>query len=458
MNRILPMAAADAIVIFGATGDLAQKKLYKALLALHKSKKLPKKFQIIGIGRKNWSNADFKKFVKKTLSSFPKEFSSMLSYHQQSFEEHEGYSDLAKKFSVCNHPIFYLATSPSFFPIIAKELHDHDVARHGRVMFEKPFGRDLASAKKLNKELQAIFDEEHLYRLDHYLGKDSVQNLLILRFANTIFEKIWNRDYIDNIQITVAEDIGIGDRGPGYYDNAGALRDMIQNHLLQILSYVLMEPPASLNADAIQDEKVKALKNLSVKDAVFGQYTGNSRCKGYTDAPGIAKTSKTETYVALKCGVNNYRWQGVPLLLRTGKQLPEKIGKITITFKHVPCVLFNKDDPLADNQLVVELQPEQKISLRFNTKKPGEKLVSVPVDMDFFHGRHFIHNTSEAYEEIIYAAIHGDKSHFTRWDEVETQWKVIENLLEKPPKLCKYKAGTWGPKEADKLLEGRKWQ
>jgi len=479
--------------IFGATGDLTKRKLLTAFYSLEVEKKLKDRFRILGIARKEKTDEEYRKEAADAIRKFSrvkvkedilKKLISRIHYKRVDIKNYNDYLDLRaliEKISggKCNscERLFYLAIHYRFFGIIVNNLKKARIAsRHEqgktycRVVFEKPFGHDFKSAKNLNKVITKVFDEKQIFRIDHYLAKELVQNLIVLRFANSIFEPLWNKEYIDHIQITVAEALGVEARGD-YYDKAGAVRDVMQNHMMQLLTLVGMEAPKSISADHISDEKVKVLKSISKlnkknikKIALIGQYAkGTVKGKnivGYRDEPEVSKNSKTETYVALKLEINNKLWKGVPFYLRTGKRLQERATEIVIVYKDIPYKLFSHSKP-DKNMMVIRVQPYEGITLQFNAKVPGSKVVIDNVEMDFCHECKFGPNTPAAYERLLYDVMMGDPTLFTRWDEVEHSWKVVEPLLEglKSLKLAKYKAGSWGPEEADKLMEheGHKW-
>ncbi|RME30801.1 glucose-6-phosphate dehydrogenase [Candidatus Woesearchaeota archaeon] len=461
------MGEVRLLVIFGATGDLTKRKLLPALAQLHAQ---GAQLLVLGIGRRDLNDESFRINASDALEAYAKldrktkhSFLKTLFYHRMDYtraEEFEGLRDRIELMSL-GQPLFYLATKPGNFGAIARSLKRiHLVNSQSKVAFEKPFGTDLMSAFALNKELSAVFPEEAIYRIDHYLGKESVQNLLTLRFANSFLEPLWNYRYIDHIQITVAETLGVGTRG-GYYDEAGALRDMVQNHLFQILMYVAMEPPPNLDADAIEDEKVKVLKSLCPatlrEHVVRGQYTAGTvegkRVRGYQQEPGVKAGSRTETFVALKLRINNWRWRGMPIYVRTGKRLQQSLGEVIVQFKRVPINLFG--DELEDNLLRFRLQPVQATAFQFNTRHgPG----IAAREMEFYHSSTYSQNTPGAYVQLLTAFLNGDRSLFTRWDQVAHAWQLIDPLLRRV-KPHPYRAGTWGPEAAAKLIEqdGRRW-
>ena len=493
-ERKLPSSC--AILIFGATGDLTQRKIIPALYHLFKRGQLPKQCPIICFARREFTDQGFAKVLHDSFITFTKKkpdpvdwssFTKHLSYLRGNFDDVDAFSRLKEKLvnitgNQSQHVLYYFATAPEFFGSVVESLHKQNLAQGQsgpdpwpRLIFEKPFGHDLASAQDLNRRIGSVFDETQIFRIDHYLGKETVQNILVMRFANSIYEQLWNNRYIDNIQITSAESIGVEGRG-GYYDFAGALRDMVQNHLMQLLTYVAMEPPLSLNADDIREEKVKVLKSLlpisegeAEKCAVRAQYASGTaegkKVPGYLQEPDIPKQSKTETFAALCMHVHNWRWEGVPFFLRTGKRLARRTTEIVVTFKPAPGVLFN--DPrmgtVENNRLIIRIQPDEGIGLRFNSKRPVTELHIDPVMMDFCHSCIFSPNTPEAYERLLHDALVGDSTLFTRWDEVEHAWAFIDPIRKawdrQKKQMPTYTAGTWGPKESDDLIAstGRTW-
>lgn len=480
------------IVLFGASGDLTQRKLLPALYNLSRSGLLPAKFAIVGFARRPKDDDQFRREMLEGVRQYAREygegedlwkdFSRAIFYHCASFDDPAGYQTLARKLQevarelgLPHNRLFYLATAPGYF---SKIVHSLDAAgltrpRDGcwsRVVIEKPFGRDLASAKALNSDLHEVLAEEQIYRIDHYLGKETVQNLLALRFANGIFEPLWNQKYVDSVQITVAESIGVEGRG-GYYDKAGVLRDMVQNHMLQVLSLVAMEPPVDMSADAIRDEKVKVLRSIRRispgdvdRHVVRGQYgrgtiLGRS-VPGYTDDEGVPVDSRTATYVALRLDIQNWRWSGVPFFLRSGKRLPKRVTEVCIEFRKPPLLLFDETTActVAPNALIINVQPDEGISLRFGAKVPGPDIEVRQVKMDFRYGSSFGVPSPEAYERLLLDAMSGDSTLFTRRDEVEAAWTLMTDVLEGwqksevPP--AQYAAGSWGPVEAERLFDG----
>lgn len=495
------MAEPCTVVIFGATGDLTHRKLIPALYNLAVDGELPTGVKIIGFARREKSDAEFRAGLadinKKVSRSGHDErvwnpFIENVHYHQSEFSDLEGYKRLAEKLTEIDsarggkgNRLFYIASSPEFFDDILIKLKEAGLnqAEEGcwaRVIVEKPFGTDLATARHLNEVVNATFHEKDTYRIDHYLGKETAQNLMVLRFANAIFEPLWNSKHISHVQITCAENLGMeGGRG-GYYDTAGALRDMVQNHLLQLLSLVAMEPPTDLSADGVRDEKVKVIRSLRQWDTpekvaanvVRAQYTAGhvdgNPVPGYRDEDRVNPRSQTEAYVAVRLLIDTWRWSGVPFYIRMGKRLPKKSTEISIHFKDAPCVLFNTpcNGIPGGNVLVIRIQPDEGISLRMVSKIPGNSLRLEPVKMDFHYATSFGKASPEAYERLLLDAISGDATLFARRDEVEEAWKFIDHIehawhqSETPPPMAEFVAGSWGPKEADDLLaqDGNQWR
>ena len=487
-----------ALVIFGATGDLAHRKLIPALYNLAAAGELPPAVTVIGFARRPKKDDEFHNELAETTKQFSRQpvrdeiwktFAQSLFYHQSEFEDQEGYQSLAKRLEKVDkergtrsNRLFYFAAAPEQFEPILKNLKAAGLNKPkegswARVIIEKPFGRDLASARELNRVVRDAFSEDQTYRIDHFLGKETAQNILVLRFANAIFEPIWNARYIDHLQITAAETLGVEARG-GYYETAGALRDMVQNHMLQLLCLVAMEPPTDLGADSIRDEKVKVVRSLRRyapqqvgKYVVRAQYTagavGGKPVVGYREEEKVNPNSETETYVALRMLVDNWRWSDVPIYVRVGKRLPKSATEISVHFKRAPMVLFNRDSTSLDqNVLVIRIQPDEGISLRMMAKIPGTSLRIEPVKMDFHYGTSFGKASPEAYERLLLDAMSGDPTLFARRDEVEEAWAFIDPIehawsqKENAPALCFYPAGSWGPEEADELLarDGRTWR
>jgi glucose-6-phosphate 1-dehydrogenase len=482
-----------AFVIFGVTGDLTRRKLMPALYELALHKRLPESFQIIGFARRDWSDDIFSNNLKDAVEEFartkpvnPDVIQSLLNnsrYVRSTFEEKAGYEALGK---ILEKPrglnvIFYLATPPEEYCSIINMLGQSGLnkRRSGstRIVIEKPYGRDLASAMSLDEAVQKVFNEKQIYRIDHYLGKETVQNILVFRFANGIFEPLWNNHYIDHVQITVAEKGGVGTRA-GYYETAGVIRDMFQNHLLQLLSLTAMEAPVGFNADLVRDEKVKVLRTLrpwanedALKNTYRAQYTAGmvdgKRTAAYKDEAGVAGDSTTETYLAARMFVDNWRWAGVPFFVRSGKRLPTNLTEIAIQFKQVPLPLFNWQNMAGDapNQLVLNLQPNESITLTFGAKKPGPINQIAPVKMVFNYEEAFGSEPPEAYERLLLDCLMGDATLFTRSDEVNEAWAfttaLIDAWLINPVgNLPVYESGTWGPPGADEFIgkNGRTWR
>jgi glucose-6-phosphate 1-dehydrogenase len=475
------------LVVFGGTGDLSYRKLYPALYRRHSDGQLTKETRIIAVSRQRISREDFREAVCKSLKRFDpvraedagklEAFVACLDYVAVDAGGEKGWDELSEKLYGDREGVraFYLATAPELFALISQRLSRHDmVTPRTRVIVEKPIGKDAASAAAINDALGAVFTESQIYRIDHYLGKETVQNLMALRFANALFEPLWNSGHIDHVQITVAEDLGVESRA-GYYDKSGALRDMVQNHLLQLLCLVAMEPPASLTADAVRDEKRKVLRSLLKIDAVNadertvrGQYRAGAASgdavPGYLEEVGNPDTT-TETFVALKLEIENWRWAGVPFYLRTGKRLPERISEIVVTFRKVPHALFaGTAGKLHQTRLVIRLQPDEGIKLWLMIKEPGPggfRLQHVPLDMSF--AKAFSVHAPEAYERLLMDVIRGDATLFMRRDEVEAAWEFIDPIREawaaskEAPRP--YVAGSWGPSAAIALIErdGRTW-
>ncbi len=486
-----------SIVIFGATGDLTHRKLIPALYNLAADGELPPGTTVVGFARRPKTDDEFRNELEETTKKFSrqkvrdevwKNFAEGLFYHQSEFEDEAGYESLAKRLdqidaerSTRGNRLFYFAAAPEQFEPILKNLKSAGLnqAHKGgwaRVIIEKPFGRDLASARELNSIVSRSFSEDQTFRIDHFLGKETAQNILVLRFANSIFEPIWNARYIDHVQITAAETLGVEARG-GYYETAGALRDMVQNHMLQLLCLVAMEAPTDLRADSIRDEKVKVVRSLrryseeqAAKSVVRGQY-GNGAIKGedvlaYREEERVDAKSQTETYVALRLLIDNWRWSEVPIYVRVGKRLPKSATEISVHFKKAPMVLFNRDSTVLDqNVLVIRIQPDEGISLRMMAKIPGTSLRIDPVKMDFHYGTSFGKPSPEAYERLLLDAMSGDATLFARRDEVEEAWSFVDTIEQAwakktPPPLTFYPAGSWGPEESDELLaqDERSWR
>ncbi|HEX5474256.1 MAG TPA: glucose-6-phosphate dehydrogenase [Vicinamibacterales bacterium] len=483
-----------ALVVFGATGDLTARKLMPALYNLARERLLPAGFSVVGFARRPWTDADFRAAMREAIEKFSREplqsdiwdtFARSLHYVSGTFGDIDGYERLGERLLAedsahgsAGNRVFYLATPPGAYAEIAHHLGEANLSRSPsggwtRLVVEKPFGSDLESARKLDQSLGLVFRERQIFRIDHYLGKETVQNIMVFRFGNGIFEPIWNRRYVDNVQVSVAETVGLEGRG-GYYDQSGALRDMVQNHLLQVLALVAMEPVATLTGEGVRDEKAKVLRAVKpIEDVdrltVRAQYTAGAinglRVPGYRDEPDVGDRSLTETYVALKLGIENWRWADVPFYLRVGKRLPKRATEVAITFRSAPLQLFREmraDNP-TPNLLVLRIQPDEGISLRFGAKVPGTRMDVRPVNMDFRYGTSFGIEPPEAYERLLLDAMIGDSTLFTRWDSVEAAWEVLTPVLGAwaagASPLHYYEAGTWGPDEARSLVErdGREW-
>jgi glucose-6-phosphate 1-dehydrogenase len=477
------------VVIFGASGDLTHRKLMPALFSLACERLLPEQFSIIGVARSELNNDSFRKKVKEGIESYARitpsqcqqwpNFAQNIFYHRANYDDPAAYEALSKLLAeidekvggACNC-LFYLSTPPILYPIIAAQLGQAGLARQTeehwrRIIIEKPFGHDLPSATELNHQLHEVFRESQVYRIDHYLGKETVQNLLVFRFANAIFEPLWNRNYIDHVQITVSEEVGLGSRA-GYYDTAGVMRDMFQNHIIQLLTLTAMEPPAEFNATALRDEKVKVLKAIQpIRAEDVAQYTVRGQYRTYRDEKGVAPGTETPTFSALKLFINNWRWRNVPFYLRSGKALADKITQIVVQFRHVPHLMFPlpPNEQLPANILGLCLQPNEGMNLRFETKVPGAGMRTRSVDMTFLYEQDFGKNTlPDAYERLILDALHGDASLFTRSDEIELAWSLIDPILQgwqtkNAPTLGFYEIGTWGPGRANEFIraDGREW-
>jgi glucose-6-phosphate 1-dehydrogenase len=482
-----------AVVIFGASGDLTKRKLLPALFHLEQSGLLPKDFSVVGVARRPLQD-EFAKEMREGILQFGgvkegdaklDEFMKKISYHAMNFDDPEGYGklkslleDIDEKKGTRGNRLFYLATAPEYFADIIEQLGGHGMAKPPKgkvhVIIEKPFGHDLESARKLLDEVNQVFAEDQIFRIDHYLGKETVQNILVFRFANGIFEPVWNRNYVDHVQITAAEDIGIEGRGP-FYEKAGALRDVVQNHVMELLSFVALEPPVSFEADAMRREKVKVWRSVQpihVMDVVRGQYgpgiTDGKPVKGYRQEDRVDPNSSTETYAAVKLGIENWRWAGVPFYLRAGKRLAKRATEITIQFKQPPQLLFkNQSGPckeLQPNLITMRIQPDEGISLRFGAKVPSPNMEVCPVNMNFSYADAFGKSSANGYERLLLDAMLGDATLFAHRDGVEATWSLLTPILEywastKPRDLPNYAAGTWGPKSADELLarDGRAW-
>ncbi|MDQ4040720.1 MAG: glucose-6-phosphate dehydrogenase [Actinomycetota bacterium] len=483
------------LVIFGGTGDLSMRKLLPALYNLAHEGALPERFNLIGVSRRDQSDDDFRSQARDAVNEFSRRtpdqqvlegLLARMRYLGIPFNDVPGYAKLGVALEELDEeagqPLnraYYLSTAPEFFPVITEALKDAGLHRHQhadvRAVIEKPFGTDLASARSLQDVVHSVFRERQVFRIDHYLGKETVQNVMAFRFANYMFEPVWNRNYIDHIQITAAEDIGIGSRA-GYYDASGALRDLVQNHMLQLLTLVCMEPPTTFEANKVRDEKVKVLQAIEpptpdqvARTTVRARYTagmvGGGEAHGYLQEAGVPPDSETETYAALRLEVHNWRWAGVPIFLRTGKRLARKVTEIAVQLKPVPHMAFQSKGSVGvqPNQLILTVQPNEGVSLSLGAKIPGASMRIRPVNMEFLYGTSFMSQSPEAYERLILDAMRGDATLFTRNDEVDAQWSIIDPILrlwdEGRPALAEYEAGTPGPAEAGALIgDGRHWR
>lgn len=485
-------APAGALVIFGASGDLTARKLIPAVASLARRRLLPSAFAVVGVARSPMSDDDFRAKMIAAVPDGGPGWHELVKGFRYVSGDYGGADTMERLCSVLDsldtdlgtggNRLFYLATPPAVFEAVADALGacglSHSSAGQGfaRLVIEKPFGRDLGSARSLDAALHRSFEEAQIYRIDHYLGKETVQNVLALRFANAIFEPIWDRRYLDHVQITVAEALGVEHRG-GFYETAGALRDIVQNHVMQVLSLTLMEPPATIDAQGIRDEKVKALRAVKVMaveqvatDVIRAQYergwSEGMSVPGYREEEGVAPDSHTETYVAMRLEVDNWRWAGVPVFVRTGKRLPKRVTEVALQFQRVPHLPFRAHESrdLTPNALVLRIQPDEGINLRFGAKVPGQAFEVRDVLMDFSYGAAFLEEAPDAYERLILDAMIGDPTLFIRSDEVLQAWEIVDPILTAwgsgQAPLAGYPAGTWGPAPSDQLLarEGRRWR
>jgi glucose-6-phosphate 1-dehydrogenase len=483
-----------AVVIFGASGDLTKRKLLPALFHLEQAKLLPDHFRIVGVARRDLGKA-FAEDMRQGILEFGgvqkgdsklDEFVAKIGYHAMDFDSDAGYLALKgllaqydRDYGTRGNRLFYLATAPEYFADIVHRLGAHGMAKPEvgtvRIIIEKPFGHDLESARELNDDVNTVFSENQIFRIDHYLGKETVQNVLVFRFANGIFEPIWNRNFVDHVQITAAESIGIEGRGP-FYEKAGALRDVVQNHMMELLSFMTMEPPASFAAEAVRREKVKvwsSIKPINIFDCVRGQYgagiSGDQMVRGYREEDRVDPKSGTETYAAVRLEIENWRWAGVPFYLRAGKRLAARATEITVQFKLPPMLLFGAQMPgncaeIQPNIITMRIQPDEGISLRFGAKVPGPQMAVCPVIMDFSYAQSFGTSSANGYERLLLDAMLGDATLFAHRDGVETTWALYTPVLDAwakkyPQTFPNYAAGTWGPQCGDELIgrDGRVW-
>ncbi|WP_406697610.1 glucose-6-phosphate dehydrogenase [Singulisphaera sp. Ch08] len=483
-----------AVVLFGATGDLTHRKLVPALYQLARGGNLPSECAIVGFARRDWTDEQFRGELETSLSKngdpdfaeYWPQFATRLAFASGTFDDPAAYTRLKERLDQLDishgtrgNRLYYLAVAPEYFSTIIEQLGkaglvypSRQESPWSRVVIEKPFGHDLASARALNHDITSVLDESQVYRIDHYLGKETVQNILALRFGNAIFEPIWNRRHVESVQITVSEELGMAGGRGGYYDNSGALRDMVQNHLMQLLCLVAMEAPVNLSADAVRNERVKVLEALPhwtpedvAKNVVRGQYVAGSiegkEVPGYHDEKGVKPDSQTETYIALRTTLDNWRWAGVPFYLRTGKRLPKRASEIAIQFRQPPTTLFEVDTEEAggSNLLVLRIQPNEGASLAFQAKVPASRRRLQEVRMDFRYGTAFAVPPPEAYERLLLDVMLGDPTLYTRTDAVESAWRFCDAILDAwaqpdAPPPATYVAGSWGPEAADALMTG----
>ncbi|MBL1069094.1 glucose-6-phosphate dehydrogenase [Streptomyces sp. 7-21] len=494
-DRRLPrIAGPSGLVIFGVTGDLSRKKLMPAVYDLSNRGLLPPGFSLVGFARRDWEDEDFSQVVHDSVEAHARtpfreevwrQLAEGMRFVSGTFDDDDAFArlrstieDLDKQRGTGGNFAFYLSVPPKFFPTVVRQLKKQGLsnAPEGswrRAVIEKPFGHDLASARELNRIVHEVFSPDEVFRIDHYLGKETVQNILALRFANTLFEPVWNRSYVDHVQITMAEDIGIGGRA-GYYDGIGAARDVIQNHLLQLLALTAMEEPASFDAESLVTEKLKVLRAVKLPEdlarhTVRGQYTagwqGGEKVPGYLEEEGIDPDSVTDTYAAMKLEIDNRRWAGVPFYLRTGKRLGRRVTEIAVVFQRAPYSPFDATDTqeLGQNALVIRVQPDEGVTVRFGSKVPGTQMEIRDVTMDFAYGESFTESSPEAYERLLLDVLLGDANLFPRHQEVERSWEILDPVEEfwaQHGRPEPYTAGSWGPRAADEMLarDGRSWR
>ncbi len=479
-EAVLERPDPQVIVIFGASGDLTKRKAIPALYNLYRENLLPGNFAVVGFARTPMTRDEFRSNMRAAVSEHSRSgiagrywepFKEHLDYFSGSYGDPTGWMDFRKfleevdaEYGTQGRRLYYLATPPLAFPEIAHCIGEMDMSDKSRIVVEKPFGYDKQTAEDLNTVLHGVFQEQQIFRIDHYLGKETVQNILVFRFSNGMFEPIWNRSYVESVQIDVTESVGVEGRG-SFYEGAGATRDIVQNHMLQLLATLGMEPPALFDAESIRNEKVKLLRSvrqIDPKETVKGQYTSGvvdgRAVRGYLEEPGVEPGSQTETYAAMKLSVDNWRWAGVPFFLRTGKRMPRRATTITVYFHGAPHLLFEASglERPRRNHLTIRVQPDEGITLTFGAKVPGPDMKVAPVDMDFDYDESFMSAPAEAYERLILDAMIGDATLFTRADEIERSWEIVEKILPKSPPEP-YPSGTWGPAAADDLVAPDNW-